>query len=325
MRCPAPRTDRSERALWLALAFSCSALLVACGRAEERELLGAPPEGTEWLEAHEEHWDGWIELVPSIRTPRFADGRDRTSVYLRLPPGAQLTLADPDDPSSVEVPPGAELDRVERFSWENESGERVERVVDVRGTRFLLTHEELHVYRPMSATDPRLFGARWERVGSAPPDVVDAMRSAMLDGHGVAGTSPARRDAVVARFSALLACEGCHQPSAASRLDERREWPRRPTDASGLYSILATLSNRSVLETYRPRDDNEGSPFVATSCLPASPGCAAREATFDLAAALSASDTHAQAVCASRRAIARRASASLREAYREELSVCGAL
>jgi hypothetical protein len=283
----------------------------------------APPDGTEWLEGGEEHWNGWIELVPAIRTPQFADGRDHTRVYLRLPRGAALTLADPRDPASIVVPEGAELDRVERHAWLDAHGVRVERVVDVRGTRFHDGGEELHVFRPVSAEDLRLFGMRWERVGHAPDPVLATMRSAMRNGHGLTGTSPARRGAAIARFSSLLACEGCHTPRTPPRLDGLDTWPRRPTDGSGLYSLLATLSDRSVLETYRPRNDHAADPFVETSCAAGSESCATREARLAVAHALEAGDGHARAVCDSRRALAARSDATLLRAYRDELAECG--
>lgn len=299
--------------------------LVACASHAELDPAEAPPAGTEWLSDSEAHWDGWIELVPAIRTPRFSDHRDTTRVYARFPAGTSITLTDPADRTSLEVPAGAELDRVERFAWRDASGATVEHVVDVRGTRFFADHEELHVHRPMTAQDPRLFGASWRRTGTPPPDVVARMRAAMREGHGLVGTAPARREASIDRFVSLLACEGCHQPRTPARVDGIAQWPRRPTDARGLYSILATLSDRTALETYRPRDDNEDDPFVRTECLPESPDCRARIAELDLASGLAARDAHALAVCASRRALTPFLSDDAREAYRAELEVCEAL
>jgi hypothetical protein len=303
-----------------------TSLVLAAGACGERARPdSAPPAGTEWLSASEAHWEGWIELVPAIRTPRFSDGRDETRIYARLPEGSAITLTDPANPTSLEVPAGAELDRVERFTWRDGNGEPVQHVVDVRGTRFFADREELHVYRPMAANDARLFGLRWDRIGAAPPDVVETMRAAMREGHGLVGIAPARRDASIDRFVSLLACEGCHQAGTRERVDGVDQWPRRPTDASGLYSVLATLSSRSILETYRPHDENEDDPFVRTECVTGSHACRTRVAVIDLSAGLAAGDSHAVAVCASRRALSPFLSDEVRLAYRAELDVCDAL
>ena len=319
-----PRPARTSRWRGTLLASIAALVVLGCDGADA-EVADAPPAGTEWLSGSEGHWDGWIELVPAIRTPRFADHRDETRIYASFPEGSSITLRDPADPTSLEVPAGAELDRVERFTWRDGDAGVVTHVVDVRGTRFFADHEELHVYRPMGPRDPRLFGMRWERTGEAPPEVARAMRSAMREGRGLVGTAPARRDAAIDRFSSLLACEGCHAPRTATRVGGIDSWPRRPTDASGLYSIVATLSNRAVLETYRPRDDNEGDERVRVECLAESADCGTRVGELDLLAGMAARDAHALAVCASRRALTRFLSSEVREAYRAELEVCGAL
>jgi hypothetical protein len=166
------------------------------------------------------------------------------------------------------------------------------------------------------ARDGAPAGTRWLAGGSAAraqeAPKSRAMRDAMRAGHGsvLPGVAqPAR----VERYGRLLLCAGCHEARQPERTGGADVWPRRATDASGLYSLLATLGDTAMVETYRPRDPNRASPFVTY---------APPRATLDVAGALRRGDAHAGALCAARRRLAPFLSPEVRRAYRAELREC---
>ncbi len=295
-------------------------LLICCGLVA-CSAPSAPPAGTTWRSNSVDPWreeQGWFELVPSIQTPRFEDRRDTTSIYIQMPPGSQIHLAVPGNRNSLLAPDGAVLDRVERFRIGDH-----ERIVDVRGTRFLAGDEEFHAYRPQSDSAPRLFGIAWLRSQGLPDAMRDAMHSAMLDGGGLVGVGAARRPASIERYQRLLACAGCHAPNQAERLGGIAQWPRRRTDARGVYSLEATLEDSTIVETYRPHDPNLSSPFVARTCIEEGPdGCLAERATLDVSRGRTERDPHVLRVCAARRALSAYLDEDVRAAFRAELAEC---
>ena len=289
--------------------------LLACGTPD------APPTGTTWRSSSLNPWrdePGWFELVPSIQTPRFEDRRDTTSIYIQMPPGSQIRLVNSGNRGSLYVPDGAVLDRVERFRIGDH-----ERIVDVRGTRFLAGDEEFHAYRPQSDSAPRLFGITWPRSQGLLDTTRDAMREAMLNGNGLVGVGAARRPAAIERYQRLLACAGCHEPNQAERLGEIVQWPRRPTDARGVYSLEATLEDSTIVETYRTHDPNQSSPFVMRTCIAEGPdGCLAERATLDVNRGRAEGDPHVLRVCAARQALHPYLDEDVRAAFRTELTEC---
>jgi hypothetical protein len=299
---------RAMRAALLVLS-----LALGCRRAPPAPT-SAPP-GTRWVVGNEDHWRGWIELVPSVRTPRFTNLQDQTRIFARFSPGARITLRDPSDRRSLVMPPGSELDRVELFSLDGAA-----RVVDVRGTEFTAQGEVFHVYRPIDARGGGLFGAWWPRADEPPPGVLRAMTDAMRAGHGLAGVHPDRHARAIRRFEGLLRCAGCHHAQQPLRAGAPDEWPRRETDASGIYSVLATLRDADVVETYRPRDLNAGAPFVTV----VRDRSGVSVATLHTAEARRAGDPHARAVCASRAALRPFLADEVRQAFAAELAECAA-
>ncbi|MDQ3032864.1 MAG: hypothetical protein M3Y87_10635 [Myxococcota bacterium] len=309
---------------------------MACGTASSDEISSdaSSPPGTRALERGADHWRGWLELVPAIATPRTAARDDRTQVLVRFPGGARVTLDDPADPRSLRVPAGTVIDRVES----RRIGGRM-RAVDVRGTRFERDGSEtFRAYRARTARDvDRLFGVEWSRGdASAAARASGSMRDAMHDGLGFVARDPHRRGAMIDRYTRLLSCEGCHQPRRPERAHGPDAGPRRATDASGLYTLLATLADDAIVETYRPIDANEHRAQLTRSCADGSaprvgarspwPRCDDRSvprAHLDVRAAIADGDPAAAALCASRRALAPFLSEEVRQAYASELAACG--
>lgn len=317
-----------------AWAWSLVALTLSLGGCAEAEVVAArlPPEGTHELSGGSDHWDGWLELEPAIRTPRTRQEVDRTRIYARFPEGALVSLASPADRRALVVPAGSELDRVE---LRLHGGAWV--VADVRGTRFEEEGEIFHAYRPLDEHGDRLFGAAWPRERpAAARRASEDMGAALRAGVGVLGSGLSQEslERTSTRYERLLACAACHGARAPERELGEDEWPRRATDASGLYSLLATLEDEQIVETYRPRDANEGDRFVTRTCTDGSsprvrasgwPRCDDGRAPFarlDVAAARRAGDAHAEAVCASRRALAAYLADDVRAAYARELEEC---
>jgi hypothetical protein len=271
----------------------------------------APP-GTALVESSG-RWSRWIELTPAIRTPLTQGRRDRTAVYLLLANEGVIELANPVDRRSLRVPSGSISERVEH-RWTSGAWT----VADVRGTEFRPEGEWFHVLRPLEET--ALFGPFYRR-GDAEGQqrARQIMRDALLEQHG----DSAQSRATVARFGRLMDCAACHAPRTDERLGGTNEWPRRPTDARGLYSLLAVLSDESVAETYRPVDPNEGDPLIETRCAmtPCQTG-SARSLRLNVRAGIALHDPHTLDVCRARRALAGRMSAAAREAWRAEISGC---
>jgi hypothetical protein len=290
----------------------------------------ALPVGTHALAGGPRHWAGQLELVPAVQAPSTERGDDMTRVYVRFPAHGKVQLADARDRLSLQVPTGTVIDRVE---WRELAG--TSRVIDVRGTEFREGGLEVfRAYRALGAASPdTLFGVRFARHDpGAAQRAQGAMTAAMARGLGVVPEG-ALRAATVARYRRMLACGSCHEPLAVERTNGPDEGPRRPTDASGLYSLLATLTDDAVLETYRPRNRNAGRAFAEVVCPPGSapeesggfPRCGRGVARIrvDVRAGHKAGDPHARDLCASRRALAPHLSEAVQLAYADELAACG--
>lgn len=283
------------------------------------------PSGTRELAHGPMHWGEWIELTPAIRTPHTLARNDLTKIFVRLPTGAEITLADPADRRSLRVPSGTEIDRVEFRRVRSAM-----QVVDVRGTRFEYGRETFRAYRPFGVeqTD-RLFGVEWSRGNDAEASqAIASMRTAMEHGLGFVPEG-AGRHRIIARYERLMQCAGCHQQERPERRFGPSEGPRRATDASGLYTLLATLENDARVETYRPVDANDGRPITRTceDGSQPSPRCddgSAPRARLDVRAGVEARDPSTVALCASRRSLAPFLSREVRIAYATELAECEA-
>jgi hypothetical protein len=268
--------------------------------------------------AHYWEKNGFTELVPAIRAPSTADERDVVHVWIKLPEGARVTAIG----GSLRVPPGTIADRVET---------RGEGGVDVRGTRFDAREGELfHVFHSDAKTPSApVSGWEWprsdEKLGQQATDKLVA---------SLAGQPPGEIEAL-RQFNQCVRCHE-HDTPAVKNAAERR--PRRRTDGSGLFELLAVLEDEAPPELNRPRDMNVGAPFVTVHCGAADPelrtrpdgarhyACAdgtAPVARLDVAAALAAGDAHAVAVCASRRFLFDHMDAAARAAFAQRFAACG--
>jgi hypothetical protein len=264
------------------------------------------------IEDPDRHWrdSGFVEMVTPLAPPTSADGRDRIAVWLALPAGE--SIAGPE----LRYPAGTVADRVESFGGQ---------VVDVRGTRFLAGGVELfHVLR---RNGDALTGYEWRR-GDAERERRAAERSAALV------AAPARE-----RFRQLNDCAGCHRHDRppASRVDTAG--PRRATDASGLYQVLAVLSDAAPIDHHRPREVNVDSPYLRVECPDGSApelhddGGGARHYAcpdggvpighVDIERARGDSDPRALAVCRSRRYLSDHMTREARAAFGPAFAACG--
>jgi hypothetical protein len=285
------------------------------------------PKGTVWVGPAA--FRGAIELVPALATPRHTDRRDLTRVFARFPGPGSVALADVRDRRSITVAAGSVLDRVEYRKFAGAWG-----AVDVRGTQVLSGGgERFHAYRRAGIRAPDLFGVAWLRGDRSDEErAVDAMRDALRSGVGIVPDGKLR-GRTVDRYVGMLRCSSCHAHDAPVRWGGASAGPRRPTDHSGFYSLIATLSDESVLETYRPLDPNCGRVGVTRRGAPGHPTtvesgdeCRAdgqvTGAVLDVARGLAARDPATLALCASRRALTPYLSADVQRAYAKELSEC---
>ncbi len=254
-----------------------------------------------------EHWQalGAVTLVPPIHLPTRPGGRSRTTVRLAIPAGGVI---DVDTRGLLTFPPGTVADRVEevrtRDGWA---------VADVRGQTLDEGSGRFHLLRPGA---DGLTGYSWPASdGHADRWVHDTLAAELEADPTPMGASPSTSPHadVAAGLRARGDCARCHQPAAAVDLAPAAI-VHRGTDAVGWYVPMSVLDDEAPLEDYRPDDAND-SPFVAVRCDDGEPervtlrggrrwrcpGGEAPIARLDIAGALAAGDTHARAVCASRR------------------------
>lgn len=238
---------------------------------------------------------GFTELTPAIFAPSTADEHDLVKVWIKIPEGALVTAVG----GSLRVPIGTVADRVET---------RGEGGVDVRGTRFDAADEMFHVFHSDAKT-PGAPVSGWEwprRDGKLSEQATDKLVASLAG-------QPSGEIEALRQFNECLRCHE-HDRPAAVNASERR--PRRRTDGSGLYQLLAVLEDAAPPELNRPHDMNVGAPFIAVRCGPddaelrtrpdgarhyVCPNGSVPIARLDMVAAMAAGDPHAAAVCASRR------------------------
>jgi hypothetical protein len=265
------------------------------------------------IEDRDRRWpDGdFVEMVTPLEPPTSADGRDRITVWLKIPDDGRIGLA-----RSLHYPPGTIADRVEYDGDE---------IVDVRGTRFVEDGPELfHVLRRSGVA---LAGYEWRR-----GDADLARRATEL---ALALVDEPEREA----FRRNNDCEICHHPDLPPATSGRAARPPRPTDSSGLYQMLAVLSDSAPLDHHRVHEVNVDRPFLHVECpLGASPllrdGGGGRQhfvcagggvpiGHVDVERARMAGDARAQAVCRSRRYLMEHMDAVARAAFEPAFRACG--
>jgi hypothetical protein len=272
-----------------------------------------------------------IELVASIRPPTSVDGRVRIVTYLRLPRGASIATRWVDGAPTVEVPPGTFAARVEALAEraEDEVPGVTWRVLDVRATSFEEGGgERFRMLRP----DPggRLSGITWpaseEGRRQADAAIVRFFEQGAFTAVGAGAAAAA------AKLVKLNDCASCH----GKRRGENRSpsaLVQKRTDSSGLFHVLAALSDDGPFERYRPRDANAHDPFIRARCggqiVPSSLSMCEDglrpEGHLDLEAALAAGDVHARRVCESRLALAARMDETGRRAFHSAWAPCAAM
>jgi hypothetical protein len=290
-----------------------------------------------WIHDRGRYWkeEGFFELTPPIRVPS-RDGLEKITVWLRIPEGRTLEIRRREDGApELFYPPGTIADRVDLRDGQDDDS-----VEDVRGTRFEVDGEYFHVLRPQDDSD--LSGYEWPRDSARSARVAtDRMLDLLAHSSSLADTLDP--EAGLRLFRRQNECAECHvpnKPERHARLGGREDaLPNRKTDASGLYTVEAVLSDSAPLETHRAQDMNEDQPYVSIVCsdgnrakLAVGPQAVRRQyvcddrsvpyATFALREALAHGDPHAIAVCASRAYLESHMTAYGRAAYEAPLDEC---
>jgi hypothetical protein len=306
----APRTKGIGRAgRQTAITLLVTLVVTACSR-PRRE-----PTAIQ-IEDPNQHWQegGFVEMVTPLEPPTSADGRDRITVWLKIPDGGRIGLA-----RSLRYPPGTIADRVEYLGDE---------IVDVRGTRFVEAGADgAELFHVLRRRGPALAGYEWRR-----GDADLARRATEL-------ALPLVDESERETFRRNNDCESCHQPDLPPATRGRAARPRRATDSNGLYQMLAVLSDSAPLDQHRAHEVNVERPFVRVECpLGASPWlkdggggrrhyvCAGGGVPIghvDVERARLDGDARALAVCRSRRYLMEHMDAAARAAFEPVFRACG--
>jgi hypothetical protein len=281
------------------------AVVIGCSRPAEPTAIR--------IDDPDQHWrsNGFVEMVTPLEPPTSATGRDRITVWLKLPEGETIGRGP-----SLRYPAGTVADRVEYIDG---------RIADVRGTRFIAGGVELfHVVRP---DGDALAGYEWRR-GDADLE----RRATEL---ATARVEPAARE----RFRRFNDCASCHQHDRPQAMRDDAVDPPRATDSSGLYQMLAVLSDVAPLDHHRPRELNVDKPDLRVDCSDgATPrlhddGRGARHYVcanhgvplghVDIERARQRRDTRALAVCRSRRYLMEHMAPDARVAFAPAFAACG--
>ena len=266
------------------------------------------------------HWidGGFVEMVPSIRLPTTPSGNDRITNWLRVPDGERIGVRKLNDGRIVPIyPDGTIADRIElREPATRPEGIHAWNVIDVRGTQLDGDTERFHCLQPTA--DGALVGFVWSR-GDGAAEHAAADQLVDLVAHHRPGGENDSHTARLERLRRLTHCEPCHVHGRRERTQISEGGPHRPTDGAGFYSILAVLTDESLLEDHRPRDLNAGDPFV-TMTRPRRGAVPRARVAF--VRALAAGRDHERAVCKSRRYLFDHMNDEARGAFADAFAAC---
>jgi hypothetical protein len=266
------------------------------------------------------YWEsgGFTQLVPAIHPPTSENGDDKVALWIKIPDGVKIAKGG----KTIVVPDGTIADRVERVGFG---------ATDVRGTRFAAGGVEFfHVYHSDErAPGAPLPGFEWKRGDGKQQEAATRDLLASLDGR------PPPELEMLRQFNE---CATCHQHDREPITKAIDMGPRRVTDGSGLFALLANLNDSAPVEVNRQRDVNVDDKFIKMSCgtaqvqLQERPGGARRYlctdgsvpiATLDTAAARAANDPHGLAVCASRSYLREHMTDDARALFQTGFAECG--
>lgn len=254
-------------------------------------------------------------MVPPVRLPSHLGREDDVRVWVKLPSQGALSFrwVPAQRRHVLEYPEGTSAVRVEA---------RRGRVEDVRGTEILRGgRQRFFVYRP---DGDDLAGVAWDR---GDPRAARAATEAL-----VSLAPPGARDHLRRQND----CAACHEAvRAPNGVPHEHGLVNRGTDSAGFFLIQSVLEDGAPLEAYKPLDPNPEGRFVSFRCRSGTP-LVVRErgvrvvcpegdvprASVDIRGAVAAADSHALAVCDSRRFLERFLDPSARAALSSELDAC---
>lgn len=231
---------------------------------------GGPPPGVTELRIDDPGThhvrEGFTQLVPPVHLPSSSPDRDQVEIWVKLPDGVVIALAEDDaGRPTLELPPGTLADRVE---WYGEGAAR--RIVDIRGTRIEPDGaQSFYVYRP-TAPDPRapLFGLEWRRgdpaVQRAATEHLVAKVAALPP---VADMAEGRRREILEGVRGRNQCAGCHVLARPeNEAPHQHGLVDRGTDRSGFFTPHTVLWDEAPLEAYGAHDRSWDDPAIEVRC-----------------------------------------------------------
>jgi hypothetical protein len=264
-------------------------------------------------------------------------------VFFKIPGDAPIVSEEhPSEvvPASFSFPPGTVADRVAYVMMEDEeTGEPLIRVLDVRGTR--IGDDGTQFFRVLRPGGPEpeapMIGFEWPRGDDkAREEATYRLLEELRDIPQPIIESPPSPQAL-ARLALLNHCEICHLPNKGPSTPDSH-LPAWPTDGSGFYVPLAVLMDHAPLSTQPGlHDPNAEDPYIETSCgsVPAAIDGGPHNRWFtcpdeerlpmgrrDIRRGLEELDAYTMLVCSSRAFLVDRMATPSRDAFTELMNEC---
>jgi hypothetical protein len=285
---------------------------------------------------------GYSVLVPAVRMSIPPGGRAGTAIFFKIPGGDPiLSKTHPSQvvPASFVFPTGTSADRVAYVMLEDEAGDPVIRVLDVRGTRIGSDGTQyFRVLRPGGPElDAPMIGYEWPRDDERARDeatyrLLDELKDVKQP---IVESTPSPQS--LARLALLNHCEICHLPDKGPSAPDSH-LPAWPTDGSGFYIPLAVLMDHAPLSTQPGlHDPNAEDPYIETSCgsAPAAVDGAPNNKFFscpdeerlpmgrrDIRRGMEELDAYTMLVCGSRAFLLERMETGARDAFTPLMDEC---
>jgi hypothetical protein len=285
---------------------------------------------------------GYAEMVPSLRLPTTHDAADMIRVYLQVPPGHSISAyyLENERRYTLLFPAGTRADRVESLRYRNGRGEFGETPMDVRGTLIEAGgRQRFHCLRAQSGKPlAPLLGWSWPANNKVAREEATRRIMSLASRVGTPIDGPPLSGNDLRALGRLNDCAHCHIPNHRREASvDAGPFPRRETDASGLYAPLSVLHSEVALAATRPQDLNADDPWVDVRCGKG-PARLVHDGNWiwyrcadgsvpvgrrDVRGALAAGDGYTARVCQSRRYLDEHMDRAARQAFAASFRECG--